>query len=106
MKQYLNGDEPIFSATDVSSKGVDDKEKSKSPLTFDELTPEENRKNQILQFGFSTFYILLIAVGAVVVFDIIERAVGVQDSLLDEVFSLIKYATTTVLGFLFANNSK
>ncbi len=77
-------------------------------LTIEEIKAKEEiqRKNKLLHFSFSSFYVMMIAILVIIIFDIAEQKLNIDHEILSQTFELIKYATTTILGFLFASNSK
>ncbi len=100
MSRNMLPEEPLFKKETTESLQHD--------LSLERLEKKNEivRKNNLQRFGFRAFYITLGVLVGVVVLDIIEQKLNIQNELLKEAFNVVKYATTTILGFLFANNSK
>ena len=69
-------------------------------------TPEEERKNKLQKFSFNIVYAMLVSMGVVLGLSFLEKALKFDVPLLEEAFEVLKYSTTTILGYLFASKSE
>lgn len=87
------------------------------PLSFDNRVEQntlsvikeegkQERKTKSLSYSFGILKFLVIIVVILAAFDALEHKYNIDNPLLQEVFELLKYATTTVMGYLFARKEE
>ena len=108
MSENFNDDRPLFPSDELSN---DTGTKVKTPeikasLEVIETEADIKRKDKILSFSFILIKYFLIACGVLVILDVIFQKIGVTDSLATELFDLLKYSITSILGYLFASEHK
>ena len=100
MSKHENDDRPMFSGPVDNNAGI-----KIDPLVRQKFNSDNRRKNKILGFGMSAVKWTVIIIGVLIVLDIIVQLLNFDNELIKDCFSLLKYSLTTVLGFVFANNS-
>lgn len=100
MSQNTLPEKPLFSKNKTST--------NENTLSIEELEKRNaiKRKNILQQFGIDAFYKTLSIIAIFVIVDIVLQELKIESKLLGEAFEVVKYATTTILGFLFANKSE
>ena len=98
MNKNSNDDAPLFSKKqgdfDTSDK-----------LTLEKIKQENKKFSKLLNVGTKSIKWIVIFAIILIIIDGIYQKLGIDNSLLKDCFSLVKYSLTTVLGFVFANNS-
>lgn len=98
MNKNLNEDSPLFSSEKCDDTTFSDK------LELERVTQNNRRFNKLIDIGTkSVKWIVILALGLIVL-DMSYQYFGLDNSLIKEAFSVVKYAITTILGFIFASN--
>ncbi len=92
-------DEPKF----VSSASPEPAPQTES-LEMQQFKAENKRKDEILKFGMRAVLYVLILTTVLLAFDTLLQFLKFDNTLLTEVFSVLKYSLTTALGFIFATS--
>lgn len=109
MSENFYEDYPLFSAEDDSGEMTDDGKPNNnytSSLEVIETTADIKRKEKILSFSFKLIIIFLSICGILILLDALFDKLEINNSLIKEFFDLLKYSTTSVLGYLFASEHK
>lgn len=96
--ECINPDAPMFGNDESVSEDLN--------LRMLEAKGEQERKNKSLSYSFNILKFLIIIVLVLVFFDGIESQLNIENNLLNEAFELVKYSTTTVMGYLFARKEQ
>lgn len=103
MSKSYNDDEPIFSKSNNSDESL---EKQKLNLEKLKTKQENEHKKNIVIIAKRTIFWILVFMGSLVLIDMLFQRFEFDNSIVSECMSVAKYALTTVLGFLFASNTK
>ena len=95
-------DEPLF-MTDAENP----ENSLSADLSIEEYNSrqENRRKNKILDFGFSAMIWILVFAVVLIIADLIAQAFKLDNSLIENCFTLIEYIVTAVLGFIFGRKT-
>ncbi len=104
MKYSTNDDSPIF-PTNAGYEKSDKSDKS-DDLALKQFNADNSRKNKILKFSMESVRNVLGLTALLLLFDIIIQYFKLDNSLIREVFSVLKYSLTTILGYIFAISKK
>ncbi len=99
MNKNLNDDAPLFPQPTAGISSPSEK------LGMEKIKQESKRFNKLLTLGSKWIGWFLLFSAGVIGLDILYQKLGMDNNLLQEGFSLAKYALTTILGFVFANSS-
>ena len=67
------------------------------------MQQENRRKNKLIKGAFDTVKWLVLLFGILLAADIAIQLLELDNYLIKECFSMVKYAASTILGFLFAS---
>jgi len=98
MNKNLNDDAPLFNKTQEGSSGSD-------RLALEKVKQDSRKFSKLISIGTKSIRWIVIFAMVLIVIDGIYQKMGIDNSLLKDCFSLVKYSLTTILGFVFANNS-
>ena len=94
-------DEPLFSPKPDKGDTTSHEELSLEEYNNRE---ENNRKNRILNFGFSSVLWILIFAAFLIIVDLVAQANGLDSGLIEKCLGLIEYIVAAALGFIFGRS--
>ncbi len=97
MNKNLNDDTPLFNKKQAKT-GDPDK------LAIEKVKQDGRRFNKLVETGIKTIKLFVYLGAFLVILDGFFQWLNLDNSLIKDSFSLVKYSLTTVLGFVFANN--
>lgn len=98
MNKNLNDDAPLFTQNTANTQ-------SSEKLALEKVKQDGKKFTQLIGVGTKAIKWIVIFSFLLIIFDGIFQKVGMDNTLIIECFSLVKYSLTTILGFVFASNS-
>ena len=98
MNKNSNDDAPLFVKNVASNDGSE-------KLELEKVKQDGKRFSQLIGAGTTSIKWIVFLAVILMIFDYIFQKAGIDNSLIKDCFSLVKYSLTTILGFVFANNS-
>ena len=98
MNKNSNDDAPLFEKRQDEANDSD-------KLALERVKQDSKKFSKLIDIGTKSLKLIVTFAIILIIIDGIYQKLGIDNSLLKDCFSLVKYSLTTVMGFVFANNS-